>query len=358
MRRLLTGLLLVACTARGSSAQSLPAGTPRNLLVRVQTAAEDAPLGYAVVALPAIAIERFTGASGAVVLLVPGAGPLRLIVKRLGFTPKDTIVMVGGAPSQVVTIQLARVSFRLQEVRIVGWPECTRPGMREADAEVRGIVDQLRQNAERYRLLTRTYPFTYLMERENGSRASDGSYIAEQRTTMMVSGTPSWNYRPGTLVAREGREWVMRIPSIGDLAEDAFVDNHCFHVAGLELKEDVRLLRIDIVAAQRLRGVDVNVVVWLDPTEYRLRHATFTLTRPPPQVRGLLHSTSSARYLELIPFVPVLELLTAENTAQIGRTSTETLVFVERQQNKGVVYTGARPDSLARDSLPAARPPR
>ncbi len=30
------------------------------------------------------------------------------------------------------------------------------------------------------------------------SRASDGSYIAEQRSTVPLSGTPDWRYRPGT----------------------------------------------------------------------------------------------------------------------------------------------------------------
>ena len=50
----------------------------------------------------------------------------------------------------------------------------------------------------------------------------------------------------------------------------------------------------------------MNIVVWLDPQDFQLRHATFTLTKPPPQVRGLLTSSSSVTYRELIPFVPVL----------------------------------------------------
>lgn len=351
MRRgVAVALALCAFTSR-ADAQAVP----RNLLVRVQTAIEGAPLGYSVVALPALGIERFTGANGAVAVAVPTAGPQRLVVKRLGFTPKDTVIMVGDAPSQVVTVRLARVSFRLDPVRVVGWPPCRRPGLRDATREVRGIVDQLRQNAERYRLLTRTYPFLYYMEREFGRREMDGSYVAESRSVVPVSATPGWTYRPGTLVAREPgtTEWLMRIPSIGDLAEQSFVDNHCFHVAGLEEKSGAQLLRIDIVAATRLRGVDVNVAVWLDPTDFQLRHATYTLTKAPPQVRGLLYSSSTARYRELLPFVPVLELLVAENTVQQGRARTETRVLIERQTLQSVQYTGARPDSLVRDSLPA-----
>lgn len=351
MRRV--GALALALCALTSRADAQAA--PRNLLVRVQTATEGAPLGYSVVALPALGIERFTGANGAVVVAVPAAGPQRLVVKRLGFTPRDTVIMVGDAPSQVVTVRLARVSFRLDPVRVVAWPPCRRPGLREASREVREIIDQLRQNAERYRLLTRTYPFEYLMQREFGRREADGSYVAESRSVVSVSATPGWTYRPGTLVARErgSGEWVMRIPSIGDLAEQSFVDSHCFHVAGVEERSGAPLLRIDIVAAERLRGVDVNVAAWLDPADFQLRHATYTLTRAPRQVRGLLRSSTTARYRELLPFVPVLELLVAENTVQQGRARTEPRVLTERQSLLSVRYTGPRPDSLARDSLPA-----
>lgn len=366
MRRIVAGLLLVAIAAESGEAQaSAPASAPRNLLVRVQSELGQVPLGYSVVSVPSLGIARFTSANGAIVIPVPRAEPLRMIVKRLGFTPKDTVIAISDAPSQVVTIQLARVSFRLEAVRVVAWPPCRRPGLRSATAELRGIVEQVRQNAERYRLLTTEYPFHYLMEREIGYRGSNGAYVVESRDSLVVSGNPRWTYRPGDLVVPEPKspDWVMRIPSISDLAEDAFIANHCFHVAGLESKEDARLLRIDIVAAQRLRTADVNVSVWLDPTDYQLRHATYTLTHTPREVYTLLHSTSSASYHELIPFVPVLHLLTAESTYQLGNRVGNSRVTFERQTNRRVTYTGARPDalvrdSLVRDSLPRTQPDR
>jgi hypothetical protein len=249
----------------------------------------------------------------------------------------------------------------LEAVRVVAWPPCRRPGIaRNAPRELRGIVDQLRQNAERYRLLTRTYPFTYTMEREFGQRAPDGSYVADSVDLIRVSGTPEWSYHPGRLVELERgtKQLVMRIPSISDLADDTFVDNHCFHVAGLEEKEGQQLLRLDILAAARLRSVDADVVVWLDPRDYQLRHATFTLTKSPPEVLGLLFATSKVRYVELIPFVPVMELMVAENTLQRGRFQLETKTFVERQTIQELLYHGSRPDALVADSLPRPEPDR
>lgn len=348
--------MVMALALGAARAEAQEPSEPRNLAVRVVTEAERVPLGYSVVAAPALALERFTGASGSVVLPIPAPGPVRLRIKRLGFTPKDTTVLVSAARTQSVTIALARVSFRLDEVRVVAWPPCEKPGIgADADGTLRGIVDQLRQNAERYRLLITTYPFLYTMQRQFGERMPDGSYVASAQDVIPVSGTPEWTYRPGTLVAREPRstQWVMRIPQLSDLAEDAFIGNHCFHVAGLEDKEGKRLLRLDVVAADALRDTDVNVSVWLDPEGYQLRHATFTLTKPPRAIRGLVSVTSAVRYREVIPFVPVMDRLVAENVSQTRtRGRSEKRVFIERQTIQDLIYRNARPDSLLRDSLP------
>ena len=359
---LLASLLL----ALGLSAQGNTTA-PRQLTVRVVTAPEGIPLGYAVVAATALGIERFTNANGVVAIPIPEPGRVTLRVKRLGFTPKDTTVAVTEAASQSVVVSLKRVEFKLEAVTVVAWPPCKRPGVprRGGDARVRTVVEQIRQNAERYRLLIKTYPFNYASLREFGSRELDGVEQIESADTIVVTGRPSWSYRPGTLIAREPvrerradtrplSEWVMRIPSLSDLADEQFIDNHCFHVAGLEDKEGQRLLRIDIVAAERLKSSDVNVVAWLDPQDFQLRYATFSLSKIPPQFAGLLHSTSRVSYVELLPFVPVMQLMTAENLVQYEKPERRTRTFIERQRILTLAFLGERPDGVPIDSVPPA----
>jgi hypothetical protein len=194
-------------------------------------------------------------------------------------------------------------------------------------------------------LLTTSYPFWYLSEREITRRESAAASepIREGLDTIRVSGRPDWRYRPGGLVSRDRsqglNQWIMHIPVLSDLADDAFVDNHCFHVAGVEPKGDERLLRIDIVAAQRLRAADVNVSVWLDPKDYQLRHASFTLTNT-RQFPDLIHMISHVEYVEVVPFVPVMHRTTAENLVSSRRG---TVTYTERQEIVLLTFEGARP---------------
>ncbi len=359
---LIAALMGALAPVQAQSATALP----RQLTVRVVTTPEGIPLGYAVVAATALGIERFTNASGVVAIPIPEPGRVTLRVKRLGFTPKDTTVTVTDEASQSVVVALKRVEVKLEAVTVVAWPPCKRPGVprRGGDARVRAVVEQLRENAERYRLLIKTYPFNYASLREFGSRELDGAEQFESADTIIVTGRPAWSYRPGTLIAREPvreqradtrplSEWVMRIPSLSDLADDRFIENHCFHVAGLEDKEGARLLRIDIVAAERLKSSDVNVVAWLDPKDFQLRYATFSLSKIPPQFDGLLHSTSRVSYVELLPFVPVMQLMTAENLVQYERPERRTRTFIERQRILTLAFLGERPEGVPLDPPPA-----
>lgn len=322
-----------------------PGRTTVPLDVRVLTT-EGMGLGYSAVSVPQQDLERFSDASGrAVFMVAPGRVLLR--IKRLGFTPRDTTLEVRGAT--VVRIALERVSFRLTEVTVVAWPPCKRPGLprRSADPQLVGIVDQLRENAERYRLLTRRYPFSYDAERSLTEEKPGGPVRVERIDTIVVRGDVGERYQPGRIARyeRQGRgrrapgQWMMRIPTLADLGDDRFIDNHCFHVAGLEQKGDERLLRIDIVAAERLRSPDVNVTVWLDPQGFQLRHASFTLVKAEqfPHLRSVV---SDVIYSEVVPFVPVMSEIDTESLVQLER---EAVTYGERQVLVRLTFRGDRP---------------
>lgn len=357
MRRVAATLLLVASLPLAARAQEV-----RQVRVAVVAFGTGEAVGFSVVAAPALGIERFAGASGVVVVAAP-PGELRLSVKRLGFVPKDTLIVVSGEPGQSVVIALERLVLRLNEVRVEAWPPCAEPGIPRQDRDPQGwtVVEQLRQNAERFDLLVRTYPFLYTAERTVSARTGLEVETVESVDTILVAGDPPWEYRPGAVLRRQSRglifssaTYAMRLPTLRHFASRAFLDNHCFHVAGIEDKAGQRLLRMDIVASQRLRDADVNVAVWLDTADFRLRFATLALTRIPNQMRHLERLTTEITYLELLPYVPVMYVTVAENVERgdplVARR------WYERQQVLDVRYLGAHPDS-ARPDEGATRPP-
>jgi hypothetical protein len=354
-------VVCLASTAPRALAAQEGDSRPRPVTIEVVSSPNGAPLGYAVVGIAALGIERFTGENGAVSLLL-NPGQVRVSAKRLGFLPKDTIITIGDAPLQRVRISLVRLTYSLRTVRVDAKRECAVPGTPRADVDPvsRDVLEQLKQNAERFDLLLKTYPFVYTLERTlSETQGVGGAEINSKVDTMLLSGLPRWSYKPGTLLYRSGRsfrsnEYSMRLPSLRDFASPAFIDNHCFRVVGVEEKAGQRLLRMDIVAAARLRDPDVDATVWLDTTDFRIRFATLELTRLRQVGRELERVTSEITYLELLPYVPVMYHTFATNFERAEAAIAWR--WLERQQVLDVQYLGAHPDSTRRDST-ATRPP-
>lgn len=328
-----------------------PLASQQQVVVRVVTDPERAPLGYAVVSAPDLGIERFVGPSGVVALAVPLPGAVLLRVKRLGFVSRDTVVtVVAGTPLQV-TVALGRFTYRLPAVRVVEIPPCRRPGLRaDTDPAVRGVVEQLRQNAERYRLLAESYPFVYRSERVFRRQVAEGTPQLERQDTVVVDGSPTaWRYRPGNLISRAmpadraGGRWVMHLPQLSDLADDSFIDAHCFHVMGEEEKEGVSLLRLEVKVAERIGGADVDLTAWLDPRDFQLRYATFRLQNFSSRFPTLVGVESAVAYTEVAPFIPVMYETKARNVDGRGRAAARRTIFYEDQRILELTFLRDRP---------------
>lgn len=348
VQRASVALLLVCAFGAWHS----PLGAQSRLKVTVIAQVEQLPLPYAVVELPELGVERFTNSAGMIALPLERTGATRIRVRRIGFTPRDTVITVERTGAVEITVALTRVSYRLSEVRVVAWPPCREPGIpkRQADPLVVGILGQVQENAKQYRLLVEKYPFEYAMERQVGRKRPDGRIVADATDTTTIASRSEWRYRPGQIVRREmGRAtspWVMMLPTLLDLADRSFIESHCFHVAGLEEKEGHRLLRVDLVAAERIKSPDVNASLWLDPVGYQLRFASFTLTRIPSQFRELSEVTSETAFRELFESVPIIAAVDAEQTFREPRPRTlvSATAFTEKQRVVRVTFLGARPD--------------
>src|SRR5262245_28817010 len=81
------------------------------------------PLPYTTVSLLSQGTQRLTSDSGVFVLTDLPPGEVRLRFKRIGFTPKDTVVVLAPGGSARIRIEMARLAIQLPAVVVSG--RCT-----------------------------------------------------------------------------------------------------------------------------------------------------------------------------------------------------------------------------------------
>lgn len=302
-----------AAVPRGAAAQ-VPSPDSSVVLAGVVVGREDGnPLGYSVVSIPALGElgrERYTTAQGAFAFPGLPAGTHRLRVKHLGYSPRDVDVRLTQGRTEV-RVELTRIALRLAAVRVIARAECTNPGPPDPalSPEFATLFEQVRQNAERLRLLVERYPYRYFVERSFFDQLRSGESRLVATDTVDFQSDHGWRYRPGrmvsTVVERNRREYVMNLPSLVDVVDSAFLANHCFRYAGTDTLSRRTLLRVDFYAAKRLRDPDVDGAVYLDTTTFQIRGARVALTRPPPTLRGVQGLTATTIFEEVVPSIPI-----------------------------------------------------
>lgn len=303
------------------------------------------PLAYSIVAIPSLSYERFSDDSGGFVISALPAGPLVIRVRRLGYSPSDITVNVRAGATDAVRIALSRIAFQLGEVTVRAFPPCTAPGppRDQRDSSLMIVFSQLRQNAEQYRLLAESYPFYYDLQATLSRKLKKGDSIAVDSVEIVtVSGNPKVRYRPGGLVERRGRGYFFRIPMLIDFADRNFINQHCFHYAGHERIDDIDLVRLDVVAAERIKEPDVNGSMYLDPETFLIRRTVMRLSRRLKQVRDLTDMEVTTDFGEVMPSIPVIVKVWSVQTME-PMTKSDFEEAYEKQELIRVVFLGAKP---------------
>jgi hypothetical protein len=282
---------------------------------RVTAAGTDVPLGYSVVSVERGTRARFTNSEGRFALTGLEPGSVRLTVKHIGHLPVDTTFELGPRDSIDVRIELSLVSVRLPAIHTLA-QACGHPGASsiQLGPELAVLLDQLKQNAEQNRLLSRSYPFEVDIERKitRPEPALEARFVAFD--TVQRGSLREWRYAPGHMLGtREyeggvfGGKWTtLNLPELSDFADDVFLDNHCFDFGGVEVVDGDTLLRIDFVPAPVVDQPDVGGAIYLDPKTYQIRAADFALVNLTRQLRAwiggqMVHAT----FKEVFPGVPL-----------------------------------------------------
>lgn len=346
--RLMVCAWLLLCAPAAGVAQSAASGTVRGV---VQAAPTNVALPYAVVSIPSLNIERFSGAEGQFLLSAVPAGTYELMVRRIGFVPQRQRITVAANRTTTLSIALIQVPVRLTGMTVRPTDPCRLPGLPDSSRfpEVAQLVGLLRENAATYRTLVRRFPFVYAQVRALGEY-DDGTMAVRSVDTLAVPAQPTVRYEPGRVVQSTrgtiARETFMAIPSIIDLVDPSFVNNHCFIYAGASVQGNETWFRLDVRASERLRTPDVHGAFFLDSATAQLRRMELELSRPerlPASLRGVRSVIAHSTFVEIAPGLSILESVCAINW-QKPRQGTRVFHGAELQHTLAWEFTIAPPD--------------
>ncbi|HEX7938344.1 MAG TPA: carboxypeptidase-like regulatory domain-containing protein [Gemmatimonadaceae bacterium] len=276
-------------------------------VVGVLVAGTGEPLPYGVVAIDGTKRSMFANDSGHFAFYDIQPGRHVLHAKRLGFGPADLIVDVRAGVVDTVRIALTRVTVRLDGVTLTEHPACTAPGIPSAmDTSLKAIVAQLQLNAEQLRFMSEEYPFEYYLQVLKARTLNNGDLFSEDPRTKRYTSKTGSTYRPGEVLKHVDGAWVFQIPELQDVASPQFLASHCWHYAGTDTILGRQHYRLDVVAAEKLSGVDIDGSFYIDTATFQIRRSVVRLSRRPLEVRAVMAMEMTTYYEEILPSVPII----------------------------------------------------
>jgi hypothetical protein len=322
----------------------------------VRAAPTAVALPYAVLAIPTLGIERFSGADGRFVLALVREGTHVLMVRRIGFLPQQLTVTVTAGATTVQDFTLVQIPVRLTSMTVRPVEPCRNPGLPDPRKEpgIAELVGLLRENAATYRTLAVQHPYAYAQLRALGTTWGDTAQISNI-SAERIDGIREVRYKPGKVVSSAGGQSTMQLPTILDLTAPEFIANHCFHYRGTSAHDAETWFAVEVRAAERIRSPDVHGVFYLDSATAQLRRMELELSRVdrlPSSLRGIRSVNVRTTFLDIAPGLSVVDDVCAINwlTAPARRMTRHPL---ELQHVQAVAFLEAPPpDVPARRDLP------
>jgi len=305
----------------------------------VMAEATHQPLPYSTVVFDPIGLERFTDRGGSFTYFAVPAGKYRVKIRQLGYTPLDTTLVVSAATTNPIFL-LNRVPSTLEAVQVSApVRRCIVPeenGFVD-DAELAIVLAEARKNAQRERLLRRTYPFEYKLAQQHDTyNTQDSSHRIVYDTTTFRS-DDDWRYRQGKVVSGDvskvfGDVRVMRLPTLVDFADTRFLVAHCFKYSGISEEDSTPTYRIDFAPIPDIAAPDVEGSIFIDSASYLIRRAEFRLTKGGSVKPAILGMKVTTTYREVLPNVALFDEIKSVQPLPPSATEGRPEEFRETQQ--------------------------
>ena len=320
------------------TAPAAPSGT-FTLTGTVKAEATGQPLPYSTVTIDPIGLERFTDQTGVFVLYAVHPGKYKVRVRQLGYVPLDTTITVNAEHINPI-FALTRVANTLADVQVSAPPRmCIVPEENGfvADPELATILGEARKNAERERLLRRTYPFEFKLAQQHDTYDTRDSTHRVVYDTTTFRSDDDWRYRKGRVVSGDrskvfGDVRVMRLPTLIDFADTRFLTAHCFKYAGISEEDTIPTHRLDFAPLPEIVAPDVEGSIFIDSATYLIRRAEFRLTKGGRLKPAVLGMTVTTTYREVLHNVALFDEIKSVQPLPRSNPGDHAMEFRETQQ--------------------------
>jgi Carboxypeptidase regulatory-like domain/TonB-dependent Receptor Plug Domain len=282
----------------------------------------DRAVPYGTVALLGTEWAAFADANGAFRLGGLPAGTYIVRARQIGYTPKDTTVVIAPAPAiTTLTFHMHRIPALLKLVKVEGHRSgrCVNTGIPDStiDLPLARIFTQVGENVDRFRLLADAYPYRYRRVERNLLRSDPGGDSTTSTDTVSYESRSKRPYRLGGVIYEDAddgghRRQYMYLPAFRDLADPGFLTLHCFSYGSTEAAGGNRVIRIDFRPADTITVPDVEGSIYLDSTRLIVRRAVFRMTKPERASSPIMGLTVTATYREVVPLIPVVDSLVTD----------------------------------------------
>jgi hypothetical protein len=314
------------------------AGGSFTLTGTVTAEATGGPLPYSTVTVDPIGRERFTDQMGTFRYFAVPPGKYRIRIRQLGYTPLDTTMQLTAAKADLV-FALVRVPAALADVQVNAPVRlCIVPEENGYvdDPDLTTILGEARKNADRERLLRRTYPFEYKLAQAHDTYDLRDSTHRIVYDTMTFRSDDNWRYKKGKVVSGDrskifGEVRVMRLPTLTDLADQRFMMAHCFKYSGVTDEGGAPAHQIDFAPLPEIVAPDVEGSIFIDSATYIIRRAEFRLTKGGTIKPAVLGMTVTTTYREILPNVALFDEIKSVQPLSTGATSQHPIEFRQTQ---------------------------
>lgn len=336
--------LVLQTRGLGAQAVTPPTQAPRGssiftLSIVVRAEATGAPLPYSTIIIDPLSRERFTDRDGTFRYFAVPPGKYKVRVRQLGYLPVDTTMMLSAVNADPVFF-LVKVASTLADVEVKAPVRlCHVPDENGfvSDEDLATVLGEARKNAERERLLRRTYPFEYKLAQSHDTYDLKANIHRIIYDTTTFRSDDNWRYRKGRVLSDDrnklfGQVRVMRLPTLTDLADVRFLTAHCFKYAGMSDEDSIPTHRIDFEPTPDIKSPDVEGSIFIDSATYIIRRAEFRLTKGgsiKPAVLGMKVTTT---YREILPNVALFDEINSVQPLPLGVPGSNHSEFRQKQR--------------------------